>query len=94
MYVWSCCCVGNADGPQRHEADGAILQLLLLLILPAIMQARIEDLVQANLTAQLDILPPEELSLALHNFVEKDEKTALAECVTTVLTETQAQAVS
>jgi hypothetical protein len=50
--------------------------------------------VSANLTAQLDILPPDELATALHNFVEKDEKLALAECVTTVLTETQAQAVS
>jgi hypothetical protein len=58
------------------------------------MQARIEDLVSANLTAQLDILPPDELAMALHNFVEKDEKAALAECVTTVLTETQQQAVS
>lgn len=48
----------------------------------------------ANLTAQLDILPPDELATALHNFVEKDEKAALADCVTTVLTETQAQAVS
>lgn len=29
----------------------------------------------------LQLLPEEELALALHNFVEKDEKGALAECV-------------
>ena len=60
---------------------------------PAHPQARIEDLVKANLQARLDILPPEELALALHEFVEKDERSALAACVTAVLTETQAAAV-
>jgi hypothetical protein len=57
------------------------------------LQMRIEDLVAANLQTRLDILPPEELALALHDFVDKDEKAALANCVATVLTETQAAAV-
>jgi hypothetical protein len=57
-------------------------------------QARIEDLVAANLQAKLDILHPDEMAAALHQFVEKDEKTALSECVTTVLQETQVEAVS
>jgi hypothetical protein len=43
---------------------------------------RIEDLI-GNLLAtsenMLEILPEEDLNLALHNFVEKDEKSAIEE---------------
>jgi hypothetical protein len=44
---------------------------------------RIEDLIGAFLgpTQTLEILPENELHLALHSFVEKDEKTAIAEYV-------------
>jgi hypothetical protein len=58
------------------------------------MQARIEDLVAANLQAKLDILHPDDLAQALHQFVEKEEKAALAECVSRVLQQTQVQVVS
>jgi hypothetical protein len=57
-------------------------------------QARIEDLVAANLSAKLDILHPDDLAQALHQFVEKEEKAALADCVTRVLQHTQGQVVS
>lgn len=60
----------------------------------ACTQARIEDLVAANLQAKLDILHPDDLAQALHQFVEKEEKTAIAECVTRVLQQTQVQVVS
>lgn len=44
---------------------------------------RIEDLIGAFLgpTQTLEILPENELHLALHSFVEKDEKSAIAEYV-------------
>lgn len=55
----------------------------------ALDQTKIEDLIASNLQQHLEILPQEELLLALHSFVEKDEKQALADCVTQVLRETQ-----
>jgi hypothetical protein len=45
---------------------------------------RIEDLIENLLAASenmLEILPEEDLNLALHNFVEKDEKSAIEEYV-------------
>ena len=38
------------------------------------LQARIEDLITQNLVEDLSLLKEEELAMALHNFVEKDEK--------------------
>ncbi|KAF8065921.1 MRE11 [Scenedesmus sp. PABB004] len=86
---------GGAGARDAAEAGGAAGALGLSSLRPEQLdQARIEDLVAANLTARLDILPPDELALALHDFVEKDERAALAACVSTVLTETQAAAVT
>lgn len=52
---------------------------------------RIEDLIGAFLgpTQTLEILPENELHLALHSFVEKDEKSAIAEFVAKTLSDTQ-----
>jgi hypothetical protein len=48
----------------------------------ALDQQRIEDLVAANLHHALRVLHEEDLALALHNFVEKDDKVgALCVCV-------------
>jgi predicted metalloprotease with PDZ domain len=49
--------------------------------------------VSANLQARLDILHPDDLAQALHQYVEKEEKQALADCVTRVLQQTQVQVV-
>ena len=48
----------------------------------ALDKTRIEDLIENLLSASenmLEILPEEDLNLALHNFVEKDEKSAIEE---------------
>jgi len=52
---------------------------------------RIEDLIGAFLgpSQALEILPEHELHLALHSFVEKEEKTAITEFVAKKLSETQ-----
>eukprot|EP00775_Hariotina_reticulata_P011417 gene11417-11564_t len=84
----------GAGGPEAYQEAAAGGLGLSGLLPDQLDQARIEDLVAANLQAQLDILPPEELALALHEFVDKDEKAALANCVATVLTETQAAAMT
>ncbi len=48
-------------------------------------ETRIEDLISSylgggtNATRGLEILPEHELNVALHNFVEKDEKAAIQE---------------
>ena len=45
---------------------------------------KMEDLVREYLSSQkLDVLPENELENAVHNFVEKDEKDAIKECVST-----------
>ncbi|KAF5832458.1 hypothetical protein DUNSADRAFT_11625 [Dunaliella salina] len=57
-------------------------------MLPLIrIKARIEDLIAENLHDNLKFLKEEELANALHKFVDKDEKHALAECVTQELEE-------
>jgi hypothetical protein len=48
-------------------------------------KTRIEDLIESLLASSdnmLEILPEEDLNIALHNFVEKDEKSAIEEYVT------------
>ena len=61
--------VEGAAGVGGEEELGASL-----LQLEALDQARIEDLITANLGSCLQILPEEDLALALHNFVEKEDK--------------------
>ncbi|KAG2430494.1 hypothetical protein HXX76_010017 [Chlamydomonas incerta] len=61
----------------------------------ALDQARIEDLIRQHLgTNALEVLPDDELGLALHNFVEKDDKTALQQCIEQALEETRQAAVA
>ncbi|KAK9868394.1 hypothetical protein WJX84_007759 [Apatococcus fuscideae] len=52
-------------------------------------EKQIEDLIQEHLVQNLEILPEQELAVALHDFVEKDEKQALADCLRTILSDTQ-----
>ena len=59
----------KAEGTSRAEDEGDDL-----LRPEALDQQRIEDLVAANLTSSLRVLHEEELAMALHNFVEKDDK--------------------
>jgi uncharacterized protein YaiL (DUF2058 family) len=51
-------------------------------------ETNIEDLVTENLVEQLKILHEKELGDALHDFVQKDEKTALIDTVNRVMKET------
>ena len=59
---------GAAGVGGEEELGASLLQL------EALDQARIEDLITANLGSCLQILPEEDLALALHNFVEKEDK--------------------
>ena len=52
-------------------------------------QARIEDLVARNLRERLALIPAEDLALALHEYVDKDERAALAACVERALEATR-----
>jgi hypothetical protein len=56
---------------------------------PAAPLRRIEDLVAQNVGNQLQIFAPDELALALHDFVEKDQKDALSAAVSHALEETR-----
>lgn len=67
---------------------------LLLFCSLVFMQAKVEDLVAQHLQQRLEILPEEDLALALHNFVDKDEKGALVDCVSQALNETQRAAIA
>ncbi|GMH38267.1 hypothetical protein BSKO_06151 [Bryopsis sp. KO-2023] len=55
-------------------------------------QTTIDDLISANLRQDLEILAEEDLTMAVHQFVEKDEKNALSACYASTLTETQKSA--
>lgn len=60
----------------------------------ALDERQIEDLIAEHLNQHLEILPEQDLANALHNFVDKDEKQALHECVRAALVETQNAAVA
>ncbi|GIL58031.1 hypothetical protein Vafri_13231 [Volvox africanus] len=56
----------------------------------ALDQSRIEDLIRQHLGPNaLEVLPDDELAVALHNFVEKDDKNALQQCIEAALEETR-----
>ncbi|GFR39960.1 hypothetical protein Agub_g38, partial [Astrephomene gubernaculifera] len=56
----------------------------------ALDQSRIEDLIRQHLGSNaLEVLPDDELAVALHNFVEKDDKNALVQCIEAALEETR-----
>lgn len=81
MLTWS-------KAPQRREKVERGEEITPDLLRPEAMdQARIEDLIAENLHDNLKFLKEEELANALHKFVDKDEKHALAECVTQELSE-------
>jgi double-strand break repair protein MRE11 len=54
-----------------------------------VADTRLEDLIGQNLTGQLRLLPELELSRALEEYVQKEEKNAIVETVQKVLQETQ-----
>lgn len=60
----------------------------------ALDERQIEDLIAEHLQQHLEILPEQDLANALHNFVDKDEKQALHDCVRAALAETQTAAVA
>lgn len=77
-----CCRVKAEVGVAGGAADTEAGQDFDLCLRPeALDQACIEDLIAQHLGAELDVLPAEELALALHNFVEKDDKVGLCVCI-------------
>ncbi|KAK9844671.1 hypothetical protein WJX74_005353 [Apatococcus lobatus] len=77
----------------KKNEDGSIADGGELAARPeAADEKQIEDLIQEHLVENLEILPERELAFALHDFVEKDEKQALAECLRSILSDTQVAA--
>ncbi|GLC63182.1 meiotic recombination [Pleodorina starrii] len=75
---------GSAAGGGYEEEEGGYLRP------EALDQSRIEDLIRQHLGPNaLEVLPDDELAIALHNFVEKDDKNALTQCIEAALEETR-----
>ncbi|KAK9814095.1 hypothetical protein WJX72_000558 [[Myrmecia] bisecta] len=87
MLLWHKAPVRKAKPTEAGPSDAAIRP-------EALDERQIEDLVEEHLVQNLEILQANELADALHTFVEKDEKQALADCVTTALRERQSSAIS
>ncbi|GAB4820162.1 hypothetical protein N2152v2_007208 [Parachlorella kessleri] len=86
----------------RKQKDAELAEMPRDMVRPeALDEARIEDLIAQHLTHNLEILPENvslaawrrELATALHEFVEKDNRTAIQDAVSNVLKETQTAAV-
>eukprot|EP00798_Chlamydomonas_sp_ICE-L_P028771 gene28771-31953_t len=83
----------KAQGQRRVKPEGAPEDEDMDILRPeALDQARIEDLVAQNLQQDLEVLQEEDLAIALHDYVEKDDKLALAEVLKRTLHETQMSA--
>jgi len=84
----------EAKNAAAGAGGGAMAGQLGELVRPeALDEARIEDLIADHLAHDMQIIPEQELTIALHDFVEKDNKAALIDTVHKVLEETQYAAV-
>lgn len=89
LILWQKSSARRGAAPRGHDAADGAPSLRDLPRAEALDEARIEDLVAQHLVQDLQILPELELAEALHDFVEKDNRAALAEAVGRVLLETQ-----
>ncbi|GIL78160.1 hypothetical protein Vretimale_7536 [Volvox reticuliferus] len=91
MLQWTKAPTRKVKGEGGSEAPGAYDDEEGGYLRPeALDQSRIEDLIRQHLGPNaLEVLPDDELAVALHNFVEKDDKNALQQCVEAALEETR-----
>ncbi|KAL3143519.1 hypothetical protein ABBQ38_002323 [Trebouxia sp. C0009 RCD-2024] len=91
ILLWHKAPVRKAKAPGEVSEGAALTEGIRP---EALDERQIEDLIAEHLQQHLEILPEQDLANALHEFVDKDEKQALHNCVRAALAETQNAAVA